>query len=98
MKKFSRRSVSVNDGAEPSEKRRNRADFSVRNRSDGKVTERHRSTEEHILTCAAEIILAVESGRCTLDDILDDDKYREHRRTLSHLLLGCFKYKNTSYK
>ena len=98
MKKFSRRSVFASDGKIPSEKRRAGAEKYQKSTSDGHVTDKHQSAEEHILDFASEIILVVGSGRCTLDDLLDDSKYRDYRRTLSHLLLGYFKYKKSIEK
>lgn len=53
----------------------------------------HRSTEEEILAGARDALLAIENADCTLDDLLDDEKFRNMRRILSHLLLGYFKHK-----
>ena len=54
---------------------------------------KYKSTEEEILVGARDSLLAIESGKTTLDDLLDDDKFRNLRRILSHLLLGYFKRK-----
>ena len=54
---------------------------------------RHRNTEEEILTGARDALITIENGTCTLDDLLDDARYHNFRRILSHLLLGYFKHK-----
>ena len=54
---------------------------------------RRRNTEEEILTGARDALITIENGTCTLDDLLDDARYHNFRRILSHLLLGYFKHK-----
>ena len=54
---------------------------------------RFSGVEEEILTLASRAFILIEKQECTLDDLLERREFSHLRRTLSHLLLNCCKYR-----